>query len=89
MWSVFCAHTLAVVASIAIVRLPAFEPMFSNRYLETLVLLPTMFSLFIFPVVMLIVVVVSRQSLGLRALAILGDLLLSKIQFIVWLPTFQ
>lgn len=80
-------HLAAIIASVLVVR---SEKILSDRLLETLIALPLVTTLIIFPIAMLIAAVTSiRPTLLFRGLAVGGDLVLSAIQLFVWLPTVQ
>ena len=87
MRAIFCVHLVAIIASAFVVR---SEAILSNRLLELLIALPLVVTMIICPIAMLIAAMASnRRTMLFRGLAVGGDLVLSAIQLLVWLPTVQ
>lgn len=88
MQAIFCVHLVAIIASAFVVR---SETILSSGRLEVLIALPLISTVVICPVAMLISAAVSirRSEILFRGLTIGGDLVLSAIQLVVWLPTVQ
>ncbi len=87
MRAIFFVHVFAIIAGAFVV---SSETLLSNHLLELLIALPLVFTIIVFPILMLIAAIVSpRQTAIVRGLAVVGDFALSAIQLFVWLPTMQ
>ena len=87
MRAIFSLHVFAIIAGAFVV---GSETILANRLLQLLIAIPLIFTIVVFPILMLVAAIVSsRQTAIVRTLAVVGDFALSAIQLFVWLPTVQ